>query len=122
LTLAAGRGPVSGPINSRYTGWRYQFDLKATKTVRVSNLDVELSLWVINLFNTTNALTVYRSSGLPDVTGWLETPDGRLLVDTYNEAHDSSGLTAEEKYRLREQDPVNYDAPRQVRVGVKFAF
>jgi outer membrane receptor protein involved in Fe transport len=122
VTLASGRGAVAGAINSRYSAWRMQLDLKATKSFRWAGLQAEFELWVLNLFNRKNVLTVYRSSGLPNSTGWFETADGQRLRDTYSEPHDSSQLTAAEKYSLRENDPTNYDTPRQIRAGLKVSF
>jgi hypothetical protein len=79
-------------------------------------------LWVINLFNNENALTVFQSTGLPNSTGWLATESGEIFRDAYRDIHDSSGLTGEEKYHLRENDPTNYDVPRQIRAGLKLSF
>ncbi|MBI3872214.1 MAG: TonB-dependent receptor [candidate division Zixibacteria bacterium] len=122
LTLTSIGRTVDGAVNSRYSGWRMQLDLKATKTFHVAGSQLEFELWVINLLNRHNALLVYQSSGLPNSSGWLETPDGQRLRDTYSEPHDSSQLTAEQKYLLREQDPNNFDTPRQIRAGLKFSF
>ena len=58
---------------------------------------------------------------------------GRVYVDIcrawgddklagFDGAHDSSNLTAEQKYRRRENDPANFGAPRQIRAGIKFSF
>ncbi|MEW5702630.1 MAG: TonB-dependent receptor [Candidatus Zixiibacteriota bacterium] len=122
VTLASNRGPVSGAVNSRYSAWRMQLDLKATKAFQLAGLQTELELWIINLLNRKNVLNVYTSSGLPNSTGWLETPDGQRLRDSYDESHDSSQLTGEQKYTLREDNPLNYDVPRQIRAGLKVSF
>lgn len=122
VTLASNRGPLEGAVNSRYSGWRMQTDLKATKTFLMAGTRLELSLWIINLFNAKNVLAVFQSTGLPNSTGWLETAEGQAFRDAYDETHDSSGLTGEQKYRLRENDPNNYDVPRQVRAGLKVSF
>jgi outer membrane receptor protein involved in Fe transport len=122
VTLASNRGPLDGAVNSRYSGWRMQTDLKATKSFLLAGTRLEFSLWVINLFNDENVLAVFQSTGLPNSTGWLETAEGQAFRDAYDESHDTSGLTGEQKYRLRENDPNNYDVPRQVRAGLKVSF
>jgi hypothetical protein len=122
VTLAANRGPVDGPVNSRYSGWRMQVDLKATKTFRLAGSQMEFQLWVVNLFNQENILTVFQSTGEPNSTGWLETDEGQTFLNEFDEPHDSSNLTGAEKYSIRENDPNNYDVPRQVRVGLKLMF
>jgi outer membrane receptor protein involved in Fe transport len=122
VTLASNRGPLEGAVNSRYSDWRMQTDLKATKSFWVAGTRMEFSLWIINLFNTENIIGVFQSTGLANSTGWLETAEGQAFRDAYDEAHDSSGLTGEQKYRLRENDPNNYDVPRQVRAGLKVSF
>lgn len=122
VTLASNRGPLEGAVNSRYSGWRMQTDLKATKSFMLAGSRLEFSLWVINLFDSENILAVFQSTGLPNSTGWLETGEGQQFREAYDESHDSSGLTGEQKYRLRENDPNNFDVPRQVRAGLKLSF
>jgi len=111
-----------GPINSRYGPWTMQVDLKATKGFDLFGGQFELQMWVINLFNRENVLTVHSGTGEPNTTGWLETPDGQAWLEAQSDAVDNSYLTAEDKYRLRENDPTWYGAPRQVRGGIKFMF
>ncbi len=122
VTLTSSLSPLDGSVNSRYSGWRMQTDVKATKSFLISGAQFEFSLWIINLFNNENALTVFQSTGLPNSTGWLETPEGEDFLSDYGDVHDGSGLTGEEKYRLRENDPNNYDVPRQIRAGLKLSF
>jgi outer membrane receptor protein involved in Fe transport len=122
LGLNSTGAPVDGAINSRYGPWTMQFDLKATKAFRWGGGQLEFQLWVINLFNRTNALFVHSTTGLPYTTGWLETPEGQDWLANNQGIQDSSNLTAEQKYLLRENDPSNYGPPRQIRAGVKFSF
>jgi len=122
VTLVTNESPLAGAVNSRYSGWRMQTDLKATKSFMLAGSRLEFSLWVINLFDAENILAVFQSTGLPNSTGWLETGFGQQFREAYDETHDTSGLTGEQKYRLRENDPNNYDVPRQVRAGLKLSF
>ncbi len=124
LTLSGTRSNNTGPINSRYGPWTAQLDLKATKSFKWGASLVEFQLWVINLLDQKNVLQVYSTSGLPNSTGWMETAEGRTFLNnkTFSLPHDSSGLTGEEKYSLRENDPTNYGPPRQIRAGIKVSF
>ncbi|HEX9749751.1 MAG TPA: TonB-dependent receptor [candidate division Zixibacteria bacterium] len=122
VTEAATRIDPIGGINSRYAEWTMQVDLKATRGLRFGGLNTELELVVINLFDRDNVRDVFASTGLPNSTGWLQTEDGQDFIDAYDDAHDSSGLTGEEKYRLRENDPTNYGVPRQIRAGMRIYF
>ncbi len=122
VSLSGSGQKTTGPINSRYGPWTSQLDLKATKGFMWGRTQLELQLWVINVFNTENVDFVYSSTGLPNSTGWLETEEGQKWLDSHASTRDSSGLTAEEKYRLRENDPTNYGVPRQIRAGIKFLF
>lgn len=122
VTLAANRVDPIGGINSRYSEWTMNVDVKAMRSIRWGNLDLQLQLWVINLFDRKNVGDVWQSTGLPTTTGWLATENGQEFVNAYNTPHDSSNLTGEEKYRLRENDPNNYGVPRQIRAGLKISF
>ena len=122
LSLVSTGTPNLGAINSRYGPWTAQVDMKATKAWGWGGGRLEFQLWVINLFNHKNTRFVYSTTGLPNTTGWLETPTGQDWLAGFDGAHDSSNLTAEQKYRMRENDPANFGVPRQVRAGIKFSF
>jgi outer membrane receptor protein involved in Fe transport len=124
ITLGNFAPTPDGSINSRYGPWTYGLDLKAEKRIPVGFFNLDFYVWILNVFDRENAVVVYTTNGSPNTTGWLATSEGQAFINNlnYNYAHDSSGLTAEEKYRLREQDPTNYDIPRQVRFGVRVNF
>lgn len=124
ITTGALAPTPAGPINSSYGPWTYSLDLKAEKTIPVGFFNLDFYVWVLNVLDRDNALVVYTTNGDPNTTGWLATPEGQAFINNpkYNKSHDTSNLTAEEKYRLREQDPTNYDVPRQVRFGVRVNF
>jgi outer membrane receptor protein involved in Fe transport len=122
VSLTSSSGIPNGGVNSSYSGWRMQSDLKATKSFMFSGARLEFSMWIINLFNNENVLTVFQSTGMPNSTGWLETDEGIAFRDLHRDASDDTGLTGEEKYNLRENDPNNYDVPRQIRAGLKLSF
>ena len=111
-----------GPVNSAYSPWTYRLDLKADKTISLGGLDLNFYVWVLNFFDRKNAVDVYEASGQPNTTNWLATADGQKFVEDFDEPHDSSGLTGEQKYELTQEDPYNYGTPRVVRVGMLVSF
>ena len=108
-------------VNSRYTGWTFRVDLKASKTFYIGGTSFDAYLWVLNLFDRDNVLSVYESSGDPGSTNWLNTENGEAFQETWNSAHDQSDLTGREKYLLKQRDPSNYDIPRQIRFGFRMS-
>ena len=115
VTLAAISIENPGKINSRYGPWNYRLDFKADKTFYYRNVGFEIYLWVLNVFNTENATTVYTGTGSPSTTGWLATANGQTFLETYGD----EGST---KYEQAQRNPLNYDSPRMVRFGMMFSF
>ncbi|OQY30041.1 MAG: hypothetical protein B6244_01925 [Candidatus Cloacimonetes bacterium 4572_55] len=122
VTEASVTPETNGAINSRYGPWVFRMDMKANKTFQLGGFDMNFYVWVLNLMDRDNAVDVYEGTGDPESTSWLNSPEGVEFQDTYLEAHDSSGLTGEEKYMLKERNPRNYDLPRVVRFGIEIGF
>ncbi len=97
--------------------------MKATKTLFLKNgISLDFYVWVMNLLDRDNVLSVYETSGDPDATNWLVTEAGQDWIDANSSVDDSSGLTGEQKYKLASQNPGNYDIPRQIRFGLRMSF
>ncbi|HHI03363.1 MAG TPA: hypothetical protein ENL22_07575 [candidate division Zixibacteria bacterium] len=97
--------------------------MKATKTLFLKNgISLDFYVWVMNLLDRDNVLSVYETSGDPDATNWLVTEAGETFIENNSEVHDASGLNGEEKYILASQNPGNYDIPRQIRFGLRMNF
>ena len=123
VTLFATTSTPAGGVNSRYSPWRFRIDLKATKTLFFNNgISLDFYVWVMNLLDRDNVLSVYETSGDPTATNWLVTDAGQDWIDANSSADDSSELTGEEKYNLASQNPGNYDIPRQIRFGLRMSF
>jgi hypothetical protein len=115
VTLAAVSVTPSGPINSEYGPWKYRFDLKANKGLYFGRSYVDFYINALNIFNTENANYVYQSTGSPENTGWLNTPEGEKWVR-------DNGVTAQNLYDLAQRNPNNFSVPRMVRFGIKTSF
>ena len=112
----------AAPRNSRYSPWRFRVDMKAQKTLYIQRINLDLYVWVLNLFDRDNEIAVYETSGDASATNWLETESGQNFQETWDEAHDSSELTGREKYILKQRNPQNFDIPREIRFGVRMRF
>lgn len=122
VTLGAISPRPSGAINSRRQPWQYRVDMKLNREIPLAKLNLDVYLWVINLFDRDNVVDVYETSGLANATGWLSTPDGQQFIADNANVHDSSLLSGEEKYKVKQSDPRNYDTPRQIRFGARWTF
>ncbi len=123
VTLASvSTTPVSS-INSRYGPWTYRIDMKINRNFSIFNLRLDAYLWVLNVLDRENAVTVYEGSGKPDETGWLATPVGQKFIED-NPEIDVNGVTytGEEFYQLAQKSPLNYDIPRLIRFGLRLSF
>jgi outer membrane receptor protein involved in Fe transport len=115
VTLQAVNATPSGPINSARAPWTYQLDMKLSRDFPLGYTTLGAFVWVVNVFDRENPSAVYSSSGLPDETGWLSTPEGEAWLE-------SNGEGARERYEMAQADPRNYLTPRIVRVGLKTSF
>jgi outer membrane receptor protein involved in Fe transport len=122
VTLASVTPTPTGSINSRYGPWTYRLDLKANKMFKIADLNLDFYVWVLNVFDTENAIDVYEGTGDPNNTGWLSTDPGREFIETFSDPDPITGLTGEEKYQFKQRDPRNYDTPRQIRIGARLSF
>ncbi|MCP4711268.1 MAG: TonB-dependent receptor [Planctomycetes bacterium] len=121
-TLGAGASEPFGPLNGRNAPWTFRVDMKANKLFNISGLDMNFYVWVLNLLDRNNPIAVYDCSGDPTTTTYLDGEEGQTLVEELAVPDDNSGLTGEEKYLLRENDPRMFDTPRVVRFGFELSF
>jgi outer membrane receptor protein involved in Fe transport len=122
-------------INSAYTDWTHQMDMKLDKTFEVGGVDFDAYVWVINLLGTKNPFSrkndrfnygmdigntdyqgIYEATGSPEDNGWLSTPEGQSWLAA------NGGEPAEAQYRAYINHPYNWGTPRQIRLGVRFDF
>lgn len=115
ITLGASFEEPRGAVNSVYAPWTVQTDLKATRDFMVGGLDLQAYVWVLNVLDRRNAVTIYRSTGSAETTGWLTTQEGQEFAQEYGE----EGV---ELYQFAERDPSNFGTPRTVRFGLKMGF
>jgi hypothetical protein len=113
VTLASVATQPIGPINSRYGPWTVQVDLKANKGLVLGGQNLDVYVWVLNLFDRDNVRTVYSSSGSAETTNFLNTVEGQATYDTPD---------ARQRYSLAERSPTLHDSGRLLRFGAKVSF
>lgn len=115
----------TGSTNSANTDWTYNMDMKITKKITVSKVDMNVYLWIINVLGSKQPFGrkndqqnftsgIYEATGRPDDNGWLTTNDGRRWIDA------NYGQRAEDMYRSYIDFPANWNEPRQIRLGLRF--
>lgn len=117
-TLANVAAQPQGPLNSRYGPWTQSLDMKAVKSFPVVGFDLDAYVWLINAFDTRNAIAVYTGTGSPYTSGYLDTPEGQALAADLA----SKGIDAQETYRLALQGSNLFSTPRTIRFGVRMGF
>ena len=110
-------GAVTQTINSAYAAGIFRIDVRVDKTFTFGNLRLVPYLWVQNLLDRDNFNDVYRSTGEPDDTAFLQTPEGQQTARSNPEPE-----TFISDYKALERNPTNYGIPRLIRLGLKIKF
>ena len=118
LTDESQYGNVTQYVNSAYAGAIFRIDLRADKDIRFGNITVTPYLWIQNLLDRDNFINVWPSTGKPDDSGFLNTPEGQQLVRS-SIARFPDFVS---DFKALERNPQNYGLPRIIRVGVKAKF
>jgi outer membrane receptor protein involved in Fe transport len=131
---------LAGTPNGSRLPWQMRFDVKIDKdfilggktkldgdgnevkdakgnAVQKKEYAFNIYLQLLNALNTRNVLNVYKTSGLPQDDGYLQTGVGQQAI---NAAIDGDAFTY--LYTLRMQNPGNYSLPRRIRLGVQLNF
>jgi hypothetical protein len=110
-------GETKGYVNSAYGPGNFRVDLKIEKGIPISNLVITPYVVIENLFDADNPVSVYRSTGSPYTTAWLNTAQGRK----FRNEHPYPQLF-EADYKSLELSPFNFGIPRLIKLGLKVNF
>lgn len=106
-------GPSTlGYVNSRNAPGTFRIDLKLEKSFNIGDFYITPYLWVENLLDADNIVSVWRSTGDPYTTGFLNTSEGIAAIGSNGEGY-------RQDYIALEQDPANFGIPRLIRLGLK---
>ena len=108
----------TGPLNSRTGPTTQSLDFKVTKGFSLMNADLSAYVWVLNTFNTTNALTVYSGTGSPYTDSYLDTDAGRAVAQKLVD----EGIDPQTAYKLALQGSAIFSIPRTIRFGLRLGF
>ncbi|MCS7297308.1 MAG: TonB-dependent receptor [Bacteroidia bacterium] len=113
---------ISGQPFGNNLPWYNRFDIRVDRDFiirRGEDKQSILNLYVIflNAFNQRNVIGVYPYTGLPDDSGYIQSPVGQQLA-----ASQYSRETFEFLYRLKERNPGLLGAPLRIRLGMLFNF
>ena len=99
--------------------WVYQLNTQLDKTFSIGGLDLNVYLWAINLLNTKSATNVFRQTGTPGSDGHTETADGKQRAENYDAKYGEGEYQRWYQALLTNSGTWGYQAPRQVRLGLK---
>jgi hypothetical protein len=109
-------------FNYSTTPWTYRLDMKLDKSLRIGPVDVNLYLWITNVFNTQNVIGVYPTSGDAYDDGYLVSNKGKTHSDGLAfYGKDKQALDAR-LYRAKIYNPDFFGPPRQIRLGLRIDY
>ncbi|MFN0031937.1 MAG: carboxypeptidase regulatory-like domain-containing protein [Flavobacteriales bacterium] len=117
---------TEGSINGARLPWAFTVDMNIDKNFslkygaegdkqKTANLNVYL--WVTNVFNTRNIYGVYRFTGTPDDDGYLASSQYQQVIN--NQVSPQGFINY---YQMYVNNPYNLGTPRQIRLGIRFDF
>ncbi|KAA3635401.1 MAG: TonB-dependent receptor, partial [Calditrichaeota bacterium] len=109
------QNPTAG-INTSHLPWQFSIDIKLERSFMISEkYKIVPYLWIQNLLDNENIVSVYEGTGKADKTGFLESEAGQQNVT-------SNGADYTDRYELLEQNPKNYGPPRMIFLGLRMSF
>jgi hypothetical protein len=108
-------GTLTQYVNSAYAEGKFRIDMRIDKSFKMGKISLVPYLWIQNLLDRDNFNEVWQSTGKPDDTAFLQTPEGQQAIAANPENYASD-------YRALERDPTNYGVPRLIRLGLRFKF
>jgi hypothetical protein len=127
-TTANSRSVITGSLNGSRYPWNFRIDAKIDKSFRIitgknsegeakKGLDMNVYLQVLNVLDTKNVTSVYTATGSPSDDGYITSPDAQSVISDQPSPQAYTDL-----YRLKVDDPGNYDLPRRIRLGLQVNF
>jgi TonB dependent receptor/CarboxypepD_reg-like domain/TonB-dependent Receptor Plug Domain len=121
-TDSRNRTPLE-PLNSSTTPSEFQLDLRVDKTVAIwDKLNLNIYIYVINLFDNLNVNNVYLLTGVADDNGYLSNPEfSAKTIATYGPQYAQLYKSLVTDYQSGGITNV-YAPPRQIRVGFRLEY
>jgi len=114
----------TGPINTANLPWQFSIDLKLERTFNYSGFKFVPYVWVKNLLDRDNVLSVYEGTGEPDVSGYLESEEGQVRASdpSVGSTERTKGEEFAYRYDFAQNNPKNYSNPRIIYFGLRMSF
>ncbi|HVN47191.1 MAG TPA: TonB-dependent receptor [Bacteroidota bacterium] len=115
-------------IGASTTPATYELDLRIDKTVAIGSIDANFYIYVINLLNTQNVVSVFNRTGSAADDGWLNSIAGQTEATAAGTNSAQYAAIYQARYLGNNTTAgigslgSNYGAPRQIRFGVKLDF
>jgi outer membrane receptor protein involved in Fe transport len=118
------RSTLKGSLNGARLPWQFRVDARINKNIELSfgpegqkksNLNVYLQ--VMNLLDARNVVAVYRATGNPDDTGYLNAATSQNAINGQVDP-----LSFRDLYTIKMQNPSMFALPRRLRLGITFDF
>ena len=119
------RSSLAGQPYSSRLPWQYCLNINLIKTCKIKtgkptakgqkHVTVNAFVYVSNVLNLKNINRVYSYTGDSEDDGFLNSPQGELVVENAINAQSFFDL-----YTNAINNPGNYNAPRQVKMGLRF--
>jgi hypothetical protein len=110
-------GDTKGYVNSAFGPGTFRIDLKLEKGFNIGPAYITPYLWIENLLDADNPVSVWRSTGSPYSTAWLSTRSGEAFT---NGSKNPEQFV--DDYESLERNPYNFGIPRLIRLGLKINF
>jgi len=107
-----------GALNERNSPATQSFDFKLSKGFGWGGLRFSAYVWMLNAFDTNNAIAVYSGTGSAYTTGFLDTEAGRAVASQLR----SESIDPNAAYALATQSASLFSIPRTLRFGVRTDF
>jgi outer membrane receptor protein involved in Fe transport len=110
------------PLNTSSTPWTYEIDFRLDKTVKLGSFAFNIYVNVTNLLNTQNIVGVFNTSGDAYDNGYLNSQEGKAIVNGYRSYGEDKVQQYMELYNNLTYNSGNFGTPRQIRLGVKLNY
>jgi hypothetical protein len=116
---------TEGSINGARLPWQFTLDANLDKNInlkfgegeKAKTANLNIYLWVSNVLNRRNIVSVYRFTGTPDDDGYLAAAQFQPRI-----AQENSPEAFRNYYSMFVDNPYNLGAPRTIRLGIRLDF
>lgn len=131
INAIPGNTTIIGGVQNARLPWHYMLDLRFDKQFDIffgkkdpeatsqnrKSLGLMAFVYISNLLNTKDVLTVHRYTGRPDDNGYLVSPSGQQALTTQYNPQSYYDL-----YTINNQVPGYLNNPRRINIGLQFNF